>query len=91
MSQEDIKNYINIVESALESICMAEKTIDKKSRDKKIKEAKEKAINMVLPYKLELGKVCNMESIGDDLFSWGNLKSDLQAVCENLKDNQSVR
>ena len=86
MNKEEIQVYISIVESALSEILIAERTIDKRKRDKAIREAKEKALGMVYPYKTMLIDICHMDNLGDELFDWGHLEGDLREVCDKLKE-----
>lgn len=86
MNQEDIKNYINVINDALEQINLAKLYTDKRSRENKIRDAKHIAHGMVIPYKAKLIVICNLEHIGEELFDWGHLESDLQTVFEKLKE-----
>ena len=86
MNNEEIKLMCSIVESALNKILLAERTIDKRKRDKAIRDAKTEAQNMVYPYKTALIEICHKEDIGDELFDWGHLESDLQDVYSKLTD-----
>lgn len=86
MSQEEVKNCINVINEALEQINLAKLFPDKRSRENKIRDAKHVAHDMVIPYKAELIVICNLEHIGEELFDWGHLESDLQTVFEKLKE-----
>lgn len=86
MIKEDIKKYLSIVEEALSKIHLAERTIDKRRREKAIREAKTEAQNMVYPYKAMLIDICRKEDLGDELFDWGHLEGDLQDVYTKLKE-----
>ena len=80
MNKEEIQEYLHIVRSALDKILLAERTIDKRRREKAIREAKKEAQNMVYPYKAILIDICHKENLGDELFDWGHLEGDLRDV-----------
>ena len=86
MSKEEIQEYISIVEEALRKIYMAERTIDKRKRDKAIRDAKTEAQNMVYPYKALLTDICNIENLGDELFDWEHIEGDLRIIYAKLKE-----
>ena len=86
MSKEEIQEYISIVERALNEILIAEMTIDKRKRDKAIRDAKTEAQNLVYPYKALLIDICHIDNLGDELFDWGHLEGDLQEVHRRLKE-----
>ena len=86
MNSEEIRKCISVVESALKDIYLAERTIDKRKRNKAIHDAKVDAQNMVYPYKTVLIDFCHLENLGEGLFDWGHLESDLERVCTILKD-----
>lgn len=85
MNKEVVKNYLEIVEHALDKIYLAKINTDKRKLEKAISVAKHDAHDMVFPYKAELIVICNLEHIGEELFDWGHLESDLQTVFEKLK------
>lgn len=84
INRDEIRKYISIVGNALDKILLAERTKDGRKRNEKIREAKEEALNMILSYKAELANICNLESLGSELFDWGHLKGDLQDVYSKL-------
>lgn len=84
--EEELHNMLFILESALDKILIAERTIDGRKRDKAIRVALEEAKNMVYPHKTRLIEICQMENIGDELFDLGHLKGDLQEVYGKLKE-----
>ena len=86
MDKEEIKQLLSIVESALNKILIAERTIDKRRRDKAIRDAKTEAHNMVYPYKAILTDICNKEYLNGEPFDWGHLESDLQDVYRILTE-----
>lgn len=86
MNKEELYNMISDVEGALKEICLAERTIDKRKRGKAIHDAKVNAQNMVYSYKTVLIDICHLENLGEELFDWGHLESDLDRVCTILKD-----
>lgn len=86
MSKEEIQEYISIVERALNEILLAERTIDKRKRDKAIRDAKTEAQNLVYPYKALLIDICHIDNLGDELFDWGHLEVDLHNVYNKLKE-----
>ena len=86
MNKEEIKEYLHIVRSALDKILLAERTIDKRRREKAIRDAKKEAQNMVYPYKAIFIDICHKENLGDELFDWGHLEGDLEDVYEKLKE-----
>ena len=86
MSKEEIQKYISIVEEALRKIYMASRTIDKRRREKAIRDAKTEAQNMVYPYKNILTDICHKEYLNGELFDWGHLEDDLQDVYTKLKE-----
>lgn len=86
MSIEEMNQMHSIVESALNKILLAERTIDKRKRDKAIREAKTEAQNMVYPYKNILTDICHKEYLNGELFDWGHLEDDLQDVYTKLKE-----
>lgn len=84
MSKEEIQEYISIVERALNEIFLAERTIDKRTREKAIREAKTEAQNLVLPYR-ELFEEELLDYNGE-LFSWGFIENDLRTVRVKLSE-----
>ena len=80
MNKEELNQMLSIVEDALTKIYTAERTIDKRRREKAIRDAKKEAQNMVYPYKATLIHICHKENLGDELFDWGHLEGDLQDV-----------
>lgn len=86
MNKEVVKNYLKIVECALDKIYLAKINTDKRKLEKAIRDAKHDAHDMVILYKAELIVICNLEHIGEELFDWGHLESDLQTVFEKLKE-----
>lgn len=89
IKREAICKYLSIVGNALDAILLAERTRDGRKRDKEIRKAKEEAQNMVYSYKDDLADICNLESLGSELFDWGHLKGDLQDVYAKLKELSS--
>ena len=85
MKRDEIIEYNTIVRSALDLILIAERTIDGRSREKTIKEAYQKAQNMVLPYRSFFEEELDLDNNGE-LFSWGFIKSDLERVHEELTE-----
>lgn len=90
MNNEEIKLMCSIVESALNKILLAERTIDKRKRDRAIRDAKTEAQNMVYPYKALLLDICHIDNLGDELFDWGHLEGDLHNVYTKLKELYNV-
>ena len=90
MNNEEIKLMCSIVESALNKILLAERTIDKRKRDRAIRDAKTEAQNMVYPYKALLLDICHIDNLGDELFDWGHLEGDLHNVYSKLKELYNV-
>ncbi len=86
INRDAICKYLSIVGNALDIILLAERTKDGRKRDKEIRKAKEEAQNMVYSYKANLADVCNLESLGSELFDWGHLEGDLQTVYAKLKE-----
>lgn len=86
MNKEEIKLMCSIVEGALDNILLAERTIDKRKRDKAIRDAKIEAQNLVYPYKAILTDICHKENLNGELFDWGYLESDLQDVLRILTE-----
>ena len=86
MVKEKIEKILFIVESALNKILLAERTIDKRKRDKAIREAKTEAQKLVYPYKAILSDICHKDNLNGELFDWGHLESDLQDVYRILTD-----
>lgn len=81
-----IEEYIHIVKGALDKILLAEKTIDRRKRDKAIRDAKTEALNMIYPHKAKLTEICQIKNLGDELFDWGHLEGDLEDVYMKLKE-----
>lgn len=86
MNKEELNQMLSIVEGALKKIRLAERTIDKRKRDKAIHDAKTDAQNMVYPYKALFTNICQMDNLGDELFDWGHLEGDLQEVYTKLEE-----
>ena len=86
MNREELKQLLSIVDEALSKILLAERTIDKRMREKAIRDAKSEAQSMVYPYKAFLTDICHKEYLGDELFDWGHLEGDLQDVYTKLKE-----
>ena len=85
MSKEEIQEYILIVTEALRKIHMAERTIDKRKRDKAIRDAKTEAQNLVLPYRETFEEELDLDYNGE-LFSCGFIENDLQTVRDKLSE-----
>lgn len=85
MSKEEIQEYISIVERALNEILLAERTINKRTREKAICEAKTEAQNLVLPYREMFEEELDLDYNGE-LFSWGFIENDLRTVREKLSE-----
>lgn len=85
MNKDNIKEYISIVESALRKIHIA-KSAKKGKREVAIRKAKEEAQKFVFPYKDKLINLCQKENLGDELFDWGPIESDLHDVYTTLTD-----
>lgn len=86
MNKGLIEEYMHIVKDAWEKIALAERTIDRRKRDKAIRDAKTEALNMVYPHKARLIEICQMENLGDELFDWGHLTGDLYDVYKKLEE-----
>ena len=86
MNKELIEEYIHIVKDALDKILLAERTIDRRKRDKAIRDAKTEAHNMIFPHKETLIEICQIKNLYDELFDWGHLEGDLEDVYRKLKE-----
>ena len=83
IKRDAIYKYLSIVGNALDVILLAERTRDGRKRDKEIRKAKEEAQNMGYSYKADLADICNLESLGSELFDWGILK----VICKMYMQN----
>lgn len=82
---ENINEILQIVENARTTIALAKGCRDGRKREKRIKEAKLKAQELLEPIKAEIKYLCNYDINGmDDLFSWGFIESDLNKVYDIL-------
>lgn len=91
MKKENIEKYKSIVGSALDKILIAKRTIDKRKREKAIRDAEIEAYNMVRPFKAELTAICEMGYLGDELFDWGHLEGDLRDVYSHLDELEDAQ